>query len=133
MKTTVFHYAAIRCAALLALGVLAGRLPATPTEHYQLRVLPAPGPVSVDGKTADWDLSGGFFICDDVETQRDKFAVWFHAMYDADYLYLLAHFVDETPLNNPGQTIADYGFAGDSLQLRTLTAPGTPSACVRSC
>ena len=33
---------------------------------------------------------------------------------------------DATPLNNPGQTSADYGFAGDSLQLRTLTAPGTP-------
>ena len=126
MKITASRYTAIRCAALLALGVLAGRLPATPTEHYQLRVLPAPGPVSVDGKTADWDLSGGFFICDDVEAQRDKFAVWFHAMYDAESLYLLAHFVDETPLNNPGQTIADYGFAGDSLQLRTLTAPGTP-------
>ena len=118
--------AAFRGVALLAFWVWAARLQATPTEHYQLRVLPAPGPVSVDGNTADWDLSGGFFICDDVEAQRDKFAVWFHAMYDADSLYLLAHFVDETPLNNPGQTIADYGFAGDCLQLRTLTAPGTP-------
>ena len=27
-------------------------------------------------------------------------------------------------MNNPGQTIADYGFAGDSLQFRTLTGEG---------
>lgn len=106
------------------LGVV--RLQATPTEHYRLRVLPAPGPVAVDGRAADWDLSDGVFICDDVETQRTQYAVWFHAMYDDQYLYLLARFLDETPLNNPGQTIADYGFAGDCLQVRTLTAPGTP-------
>ena len=47
-------------------------------------------------------------------------------MYDKDNLYLLARWNDDTPLNNPGQTIADYGFAGDSLQFRTITAPGTP-------
>jgi hypothetical protein len=101
-------------------------LQATPTENLALRVLPAPGRVMVDGKANDWDLSGGIFACDDVENQRGKFAVWLHAMYDTENLYLLAHFIDETPLNNPGQTIADYGFAGDSLQVRTITAPGTP-------
>jgi hypothetical protein len=39
-------------------------------------------------------------------------------MYDADNLYILARFTDETPLNNPGQTIADYGFSGDCLPHR---------------
>jgi hypothetical protein len=99
---------------------------ATPTENLGIRVLPAPGKVVVDGKADDWDLSGGIFACDDVEVQREKMGVWLYAMYDAQNLYLLAHFLDETPMNNPGQTIADYGFNGDSLQVRTITAEGTP-------
>ncbi len=89
---------------------------ATPTENLGLRVLPTPGNMTIDGNANDWDLSGGIFTCDDVQNQRARFALWFHAMYDAENLYLLAHFIDETPLNNPGQTIADYGFAGDCLQ-----------------
>ena len=71
-----------------------------------------------DGKLDDWDLSGGVFACGDVENQRDKFAVWIHAMYDADNLYLLARWIDETPMNNPGQVAGSYGFAGDCLQFR---------------
>ena len=91
-------------------------------------MLPAPGAVTVDGQTNDWDLSGGIFISDSVETQRDTIAVWMHAMADAQNLYLLARFNDTTPLNNPGQTIADYGFAGDSLQVRFAFDQGTPDA-----
>jgi hypothetical protein len=41
-------------------------------------------------------------------------------MYDAENLYLLARWVDPTPLNNPGQTIAHFGWAGDSLQVRVI-------------
>jgi len=111
--------------------ILAGLSPvpvrATDSENLGIRVLPAPGPVTIDGKFDDWDLSGGIFACSDVENQRDHYAVWFHAMYDAQNLYLLGRFIDETPLNNPGQTIADYGFAGDCLQFRVLTGTvGTP-------
>ena len=50
-------------------------------------------------------------------------ATWFHAMYDAEHLYLLARWSDETPLNNPGQTMADNGFNGDCLQFRIITHP----------
>ena len=99
---------------------------ATPTENVSFRVLPATHKVVVDGKADDWDLSAGIFICDDTEAQRDHYAAWVHAEYDEQYLYILARWNDDTPLNNPGQTIADYGFAGDSLQFRTITAPGTP-------
>ena len=74
------------------------------------------GKITIDGKTDDWDLSGGIFACDNTEQMRDRYAIWFHLMYDADNLYVLAHFVDETPMNNPGQTAGDYGFAGDSVQ-----------------
>jgi hypothetical protein len=105
--------------------LLQGPLWATPTENTQLKVLPA-GKIVVDGKTDDWDLSGGTLACDDVENQRDKLAVWIHAAYDKENLYLVARFRDHTPMNNPGQTIADYGFAGDCLQFRVITGFGTP-------
>jgi hypothetical protein len=109
-------------AVLLALAALSR---ATETEHLGLRVLPAPGAMKVDGKADDWDLTGGVFACGDVENARDRFAVWIHAMHDREALYLLARFVDETPLNNPGSVKGDYGFAGDSLQVRIITAADT--------
>ncbi|HEX4146174.1 MAG TPA: PQQ-binding-like beta-propeller repeat protein [Pirellulales bacterium] len=102
-------------------------LPATETENLGIRALPAPGSVIVDGKTDDWDLSAGVFTCGDVENRRDTMATWFHAMYDANNLYVLTRWNDETPLNNPGQTIADYGFRGDCLQFRIITHPGGPN------
>ena len=88
------------------------------TENTGMRALPAPGPVNVDGKLDDWDLSGGIFACDEVVTMRDRFGVWFFLMYDSQFVYVAGHFLDETPCNNPGQTIGDYGFAGDSIQVR---------------
>ena len=45
---------------------------ATETENLGIAVLPAPDGVAVDGKCDDWDLSGGIFICGDVENMRDK-------------------------------------------------------------
>ena len=54
------------------------------------RVLPAPAAIKVDGSSTDWDLSVGIFACGDCETQREKFAVWFHANYDAENLYILS-------------------------------------------
>jgi sugar lactone lactonase YvrE len=109
---------------LLLLGLEIAR--ATPTENLGMRVLPAPGKVVVDGKSDDWDLSGGVFACNDVEAQREQYSVWLHSMYDADNLYFFAHFLDPSPLNNPGQVGADYGFAGDCLQVRFISRMGTP-------
>ena len=111
--------------AFFLVSVFALAAGATQTENFGIRVLPVPGPVTIDGKSDDWDLSGGVFACDDVENGREQFATWIHAMYDADNLFVLAHFIDSTPLNNPGQVAGDYGFAGDCLQFRTITHPGT--------
>jgi hypothetical protein len=87
----------------LSLGIaLPGALRATETEHYGIKILPAPGKVTVDGKVDDWDLSGGTFVCSDVENLREKLACWFHVMYDQSNLYVLARWIDETPLSNPG-------------------------------
>jgi outer membrane protein assembly factor BamB len=119
----------LRSQLLIAVSLLLFRsaLAATPTENLGIHVLPVPGPVTIDGKTDDWDLSAGVFACGSVEDQRDSSALWIHMMYDARNLYVLAHFIDPTPLNNPGQTIGDYGFNGDSLQLRFDLQPGTPA------
>jgi outer membrane protein assembly factor BamB len=93
---------------------------ATETEHLGMQVLPAPAKVVIDGKFDDWDLTGGIFACGDAENLRDKYSVWFHAMYDAENLYVLARWNDPTPLNNPGAK-GDFGFMGDCLQFRTVT------------
>ena len=112
---------------LLTVFLATTALRATETENLGIRVLPAPGKVVIDGKTDDWDLSAGVFTCSDVENQRATMATWFHAMYDADNLYLLARWNDETPMNNPGQIIADEGFRGDCLQFRIITRPDDAS------
>ncbi len=101
---------------------------ATESENLNLQVLPAPGKVTIDGKFDDWDLTGGIFACADVENARGAFAVWFHAMYDHDNLYLLARWSDPTPMNNPGSTKGDNGFNGDCLQFRVVTAPDVAAA-----
>ena len=113
--------------AALFVGVIGGHANATETENLGIRVLPAPGKVTVDAKCDDWDLSGGVFVCGDVENLREKVACWFHLMWDQDNLYVLARWIDETPMNNPGNTAGDMGFRGDCLQVRTIVGPGCPA------
>ena len=110
----------------IAIWLLASASSATETENLGIAVLPAPGAVAIDGKFDDWDLSGGVFVCGDVENNREKLAVWIHAMYDPQYLYILARWIDETPLNNPGSIRGDFPFNGDCLQFRTITGQGAP-------
>ncbi len=100
-----------------------GSAGATESENLGIQVLPAPGKVVADGKVDDWDLSGGIFACGDAEKASAQYAMWFHAMYDAENLYLLARWVDPTPMNNPGSIKGDNGFNGDCLQVRVVTAP----------
>jgi hypothetical protein len=114
--------ALVVCALLFASVVLA-----TETENLGLSILPVPGKVVIDGKSDDWDMTGGVFTCSDAENQHATFGTWFHAMYDEKNLYLLVRWLDDTPMNNPGSTKGDYGFAGDCLQFRTITAVGTPN------
>ena len=109
------------------IGVMPYEPPPVPTESTSLRSLPASGKVVVDGKTDDWDLSGGIFVCGDVAKRRDTQSAWVHVMHDAENLYLLARWRDETPLNNPKDTRKDKdGYSGDCLQFRLLAEPNTP-------
>jgi hypothetical protein len=96
---------------------------ATETENLNIRILPTPGKMVIDGKTTDWDQSGGVFVCGDVENLRDKIGCWIYTMYDQDNLYVLTKWVDETPMNNPGSVTGDMGFQGDCLQLRIVVNP----------
>lgn len=93
---------------------------ATPTENFGLRLLPAPAGMKIDGDVSDWNLAAGIFASDDVEAQREELAVWVHGAYDADNLYILARFRDRTPMNHPGDSRRDFGWEGDSLQLRVI-------------
>ena len=127
----------VRRFGLLAMLMAASAGRATETENQGLRVLPVPssinsgqaGKMVVDGKMDDWDLSGGLFACGETEHLRDQYAVWFHAMYDADNIYLLARWKDPTPVNNPEKP-GGHGFNGDCLQVRLILFPGTANETV---
>ena len=109
---------------LVAAAYTGGFTHATETENFNIQTLPAPGKVAIDGKFDDWDLTGGIFASSDVENLRDQYSQWFHIMYDAENLYVLARWKDPTPLNNPGVK-GDMGFQGDCLQFRTVTTDAT--------
>lgn len=94
---------------------------ATETENNHLRILPATAPIVVDGAFADWDLTAGIFAVNDAEYLREHYGLWFHAMYDAENLYILARWNDPAPLDNPGSSKGDQPFAGDCLQFRIIT------------
>ncbi|MEI6421926.1 MAG: hypothetical protein WCP55_06880, partial [Lentisphaerota bacterium] len=100
------------------------------TENQGLQALEAKSPPALDGSLKGWDLRQGIFICGDVEKDRARYALWMHAMYDKDFLYLLARWVDKTPMNNPGQVIADYAWLGDCLQFRIRARGGKPSEVI---
>ena len=111
---------------------------ATETENLGMRILPAPGKVTVDGKFSDWDLSGGVLVCGDVESGRDKFSSWLHLMYDGKLLYGLVRVKDEHPLVNSHGADAEVvnrfdarRIHGDQLVLRIIADRGTPNENVR--
>lgn len=120
MKTRILLSAAL-CFALLPLAA------ATETENLGLAIVPAPGPVRIDGKIDDWDLSGGIFSCAEVERLRDSHSVWYHAMYDDQNLYVLGRFRDPTPLGNQGVIGADHPWENDCLQFRTIVDYDQPT------
>src|SRR3954447_5924958 len=122
------NYRALFMSAVLAL--LCNSVLATETESLGVKILPARGKVTVDAKFDDWDLSGGVFVCSDAENLREKLGCWVHFMWDNDNLYVLTRWIDDTPLNNPGQIGADMAFAGDCLQVRTICYTDHPDMAV---
>jgi hypothetical protein len=96
---------------------------ATQTDNHGIHAVPAPGPVTIDGKLDDWDLSGQVFMCYDIETLKDVYSATVAAMYDADNLYLALHWADPNPMCNSHDPHyqGDRGWTGDCVQIRFKT------------
>ncbi|HBC87586.1 MAG TPA: hypothetical protein DCZ94_11570 [Lentisphaeria bacterium] len=67
--------------------------------NTEIQVLPAPGPVVIDGKTDDWDLSAGVWSYND-PTLVGQYSLWTHLMWDDKGVYLLARYNDPNPMKN---------------------------------
>lgn len=103
--------------ALLLLGMLVW---AQQTDNYELRAVPAPGKVVIDGKLNDWDLSGEIMSCYDLSRLGETYSVRTAAMYDASYLYFSFRFKDRTPMANRFRPVVEAAdvWRGDAVQIR---------------
>lgn len=108
---------------LFLVGAAMAELP-TRSDHRSIKVVPALGPVKIDGKISEgeWDRSGRIHVYGSVRT-RDKYSADFCAMWDKEYLYIGIHWRDATPMvNNVDAKGAPFdGWQADALQLRFVT------------
>ena len=75
-------------------------------DNTEIRIVPTPGKVTVDGDLKDWDLSGAIFMFLD-EGTRDTYNMRAAMMYDQDALYIGGAWKDPTPMMN------QYAFGGE--------------------
>lgn len=96
-------------------------VPYNVSRYETLHVVPAPGPVVIDGDLDDWDVSGGFLArCE--PPYGDHYYVQGYMMYDAERLYIAAHVGDPRPLRNSifpesEQAVSDVCWKGGSIQV----------------
>ncbi|HSI86493.1 MAG: FlgD immunoglobulin-like domain containing protein, partial [Candidatus Methylacidiphilales bacterium] len=119
--------------ALMALGV-AWTLTASAQDDAEnftsnnrgITVVPAPGPVVIDGKDNDWDLSAGILSYND-PTLVNKYGVWTHVMWDDKGIYLLLRYNDSSPMKNAtrGQDF-DKSWRADAFQGRVVLDEKSP-------
>ena len=98
------------------------------TDHSVIHVVPAPGPVTIDGDLKDWDLSGAILMFMD-ESSKSTYSVRAAMMYDKDYLYIGGQVKDPSPLVNNYAFGGDYSMAwnADAIQLRFFANPDLKS------
>ncbi len=97
-------------------------------DHTEIRIVPAPGKVKVDGNLKDWDLSGAIFMFID-EASKPTHSLRAAMMYDKKYLYISGCWKDPTPMVN------NYAFGGDvntawnadAIQIRFVSSPDVKS------
>ena len=94
--------------------------------NREILLVPAPGPVTIDGDVKDWDLSAGVWSYN-TPTITDSFSVWTHMMWDAKGVYFLARFADKTPMTNVtmGKDFAN-SWKSDCYQARVVFDDHTP-------
>ncbi|MDA1088638.1 MAG: hypothetical protein O2901_16700, partial [Verrucomicrobia bacterium] len=97
-------------------------------DNTEIRIVPAPGKVTVDGVLADWDLSGAIFMFID-EASRDAYHVRAAMMYDKEYVYIGGHWADPTPMMNMNHFGGDVQNAwnADAIQMRFVSDPSIKS------
>ncbi|HBC86718.1 MAG TPA: hypothetical protein DCZ94_07180 [Lentisphaeria bacterium] len=93
------------------------------TETRGAHAVPAAKPVAIDGNLDDWDLSGQYLQCYDVEALKDVYSGTIAYMYDAENLYISIHWKDPIPMGNchDPRFQAHKGWAGDCVQFRVKT------------
>jgi len=106
------------CLALVAATGIAQQ-----TDNHELRAVPAPGKVVLDGKLDDWDLSGEILMCYDLESLLDIHSARAAATYDKDYLYVSFRIKDPTPMVNHAP---QDGWRSDSVQVYFWDDPKKP-------
>ena len=92
------------------------------SNNMGLSVVPAKGPVKIDGDLSDWDWSGRIHSFADWDI-RDSNSVETAAMYDAENLYVAFKWRDPSPMLssiNPDFSPND-GWRSDAVQMRIHT------------
>ena len=130
-KPTMINSLFVRAGVALLLSASLWCLPTTAhaeqgglARHKRMFAVPRPGPVKIDGKLDDWDLSGQiemFVIEATRRTQSGKFAL----MYDDQALYVSGDVNDTTPMMNrhDPKVDPDKGWDADSCQFRIVVDP----------
>jgi hypothetical protein len=114
------------CLLILVLAAVLSADERTMSFNDTIQVVPAPGPVVIDGKVDDWDLSAGVWSYND-PTVVDRYSVWTHLMWDAKGIYFLARFNDLSPMRNAasGRDFAE-SWKADCYQARVIFDDRTP-------
>lgn len=98
-------------------------------DNTVVHIVPAPGPVAIDGDLADWDLSGTILMFL-AEASKATHALQASMMYDAEHLYISGRWKDPTPMMNQchfGGQVND-SWNADAIQLRFVSNPAVQSA-----
>ena len=97
-------------------------------DNTEIRIVPAPGTVTVDGKLDDWDLTGSIFMFID-EASRESYNVRAAMMYDKEFLYVGGTWRDPTPMRNMTHFGGDVANAwnADAIQIRFVSDPAIKS------
>ncbi len=129
MRTTALTCLAVAAFALAMRGALAeppGNMIGRQSQNTGLRIVPAPGPVTVDGKLDDWDFSGRICVFAD-RGVRSRYSTEVGAMWRDDAIYIAVKWRDPTPMFNTVDPNfnPETGWVSDSMQLRVSTSDQT--------
>jgi hypothetical protein len=110
---------------LLQLAVpLAAQEQGSRGRNKRIFVVPRPGPVVIDGKLDDWDLSGQIHVYVTPETSEMQ-SIRVALMYDAEALYVSGVVRDPTPMMNrhDPRVNGDGAWNADAFQFRLCLDP----------